>query len=237
MSNVKDPRDPKGSEKRAVSVFSSATFSMWDISDALRSLKVSHTIDPDEKTWKAKFVNMKREQPRSVHIAAGVATLRSESINFIVSSYGMLSTTNIPPLSGPDLISAIRTALLSDQTTCVQVQHMSPVDYINHVAKPSLLNKLLTEVQHIQPYALRKQTQALIVEYFNSRVSERVINTFLSKTLRLERLKPLIADGKPLRAAVEMLKNMDAETVALQTGVPSFDIQYFHNAGKPKVKK
>ena len=220
-----------------ISVFSSASHSAWEISDALRALKVSHTIDPDDKTKKVRLINMKREQPRLVHIAGGVATLRSQATNFIVGSYGMLSTTNIPRLAGQDLTEALKAALQSDVLTQVVVSHMSPVDYINHVAKPSLLNKILTEVQGIQPYTLRKQTQTLIVDYFNSRVAERTLMRHLSKTLRLERLKPIIAEGGNLRAAVELLKTTDVETVALQTGVPTFDMQYFLNAGKPKAKK
>jgi len=221
-----------------LSVFSSSIFSVWDISDGLRRLKVSHTIDPETKGQKVLNVNLKRAQPRSVHITTSVAALRPGSINFIVGSYGMLSQTNIPQLIGPDLATALKTALLSHQTTKIKVSTMSPVDYINHVAKPSLLNKILTELQGIQPYnPLRKQTQALIIAYFNGRVAERTVMTFLSKTLRLERLKPLIVEGKTLRDAVEMMKTMDAETIALQTGVPAFDIQYFHNAGKPKPEK
>lgn len=220
-------------------VWSSSAYSTWDISDVLRKLRVTHTIDPDEKTKSCLLVNMKRDQPRAVHISTSVQTLRPEAVNFIVAAYGMLSMTNIPALNGPDLMTAVRASLVSDIVTLVNVRTMSPVDYINYVAKPSLLNKILTELQGIQPYnPLRQDTKAIIVQYFNGRVSEKAIMTFLSKTLRLERMKPLIKEGRDLRAAVELVsKGGDAEVISLQTGVPAFDIQYFFSAGKPKVKK
>lgn len=221
------------------SVFSSTVFSAFDLSETLRSLKVTHTIDSPTKGVKARRVNMKQPQPRDVHICYTLKGLRPRAINFIVGSHGMLSMTNVPALSGPDLVTALMTALLSEAETRIEVSHMSPVDYINHVAKPSLLNKILTAVQHVSPYTFRKEVQAMIVDYFNSRCSERTLLRFLARNMKLEaKLTPIIKDGHELRRAVQLLKEGgDPEVVSMQTGVPAFDMQYFLNAGKPKVKK
>lgn len=223
-----------------VAVWGSVAHSEWDISDALRELRVSHTVDPRDKTKACQIVSVGYPQPKHVHVTTTLKTMMPQAVNFIVASYGALGDTNIPNLpftSARGLGEALKVALLSAQTTSIRVTKLSPVDYINQIAKPSLLNKIQTEILRIQPYALRKEVQAMMLDYFNSRIAKKTIISFLNRSLRLERLRDTILLGDDLRAAVALLSQMDAEAVQGQTGVPSFDIMYLLSAGNPKVKK
>lgn len=231
--------DKKTKSKRVmITVWGSSVHSAWEVSDALRALKVTHTVDPQDKTSKVRRINMKRPQPKLVHVTSSLKGLRPNSVNFIVGSHSMLMQTNIPSLRGGiELDDAIRWALTTEHQVSVQSHAMSVVDFINHVAKPSLLNKIETEIHRIQPYALRKEVRALMLDFFNSRASDRAVSLFLSKSLRFEHLKSIILSGTDLKAAVARKKlGEDAELIAAETGVPAFDIMYLFNAGNPKIK-
>lgn len=223
-----------------IAVWGSVAHSEWDISDALRELHVSHTVDPRDKTKACQIVNVGYPQPKHVHVTTTLKTVMPQAVNFIVASYGALSDTNIPNLPFArerGLEDALKIALRSLQTTSVKVTKLTHVDYINQIAKPSLLNKIQTEILRIQPYSLRKEVQALTLDYFNSKIAKKTIMSFLNRSLRLEKLRNVINLGDDLRAAVSLLSNMDAEAIQIQTGVPSFDIMYLYSAGHPKVKK
>lgn len=217
-------------EGQAIAVWSSPVYSRWELSDGLRQLRVTHTIDPEDKMCRARRINMKRSQPREVHIAGSISGLRPNAINFIVASYGLLSHTNIPSIQGTDLDQALRLALLSDRVTKVKVLKLGPVDFMNLIAKPSLLNEIQTEIHRIQPYSLRKETNSMVIRYFNSKIGKRQLVQFLNRSLKLDRLKQAVLKGDNLRAAVAQLPSMDAETIALQMDVPAFDIVYLSKA-------
>lgn len=227
-------------QKIKIAIWASSAYSEWDISDTLRGLCVTHTVDPRDQTKACKLVNMRMDQPKEVHITTCLKTVRPQAVNFIVASYGELAATNIPILpfvNSNTLEESLKTALLSDTQVVMKVQKFSSVDYINYVAKPSLLNKIQTELLRIQPYSLRVEARDAVLAYFNSRMSKRTVVSFLNKNLRLERLKDAILLGDDLKAAVALLVELsDVEVVATRTGVPAFDIMYLTNAGKLKAK-
>jgi hypothetical protein len=223
-----------------IAIWSSSAYSEWDISDALASLRVTHTLDPRDKTKPTRTIDMGQPQPRQVHVTHTLKTVKPHAVNFIVASYGALSVTNIPSLpfsASAGLNEALKIALMSPQLTGVKVSKLTPVDYINTIAKPSLLNKIQTELLRIQPYSLRKEAVAHVLGYFNSRISRRTMMSFLNTNLRLDKLKEVVLMGDELKAAVAMLATHDAETIQSMTGVPSFDIMYLSSAGKGKAKK
>jgi hypothetical protein len=104
------------------------------------------------------------------------------------------------------------------------------------VAKPSLLNFIQTEMYKINPYALRKQTQAMILQFFNSQVATTTMIRFLQRSLKQDTLIPLIYQGVPLREAVARLKNETIEDVAKTSGYSTFELLYLSKVRKDKPK-
>lgn len=213
--------------------------SPWELSDALRRLRVTHTLDPIDKGAKTKRINLKRSQPLPVHVTTRLDKLRVGAVNFIVTSHSQLSGTNIPPLYRvrETLEEDLKAALTSARLVSLEMVAVSVVDYINMVAKPSLLNKIETQILSITPYALRKEAKVMVLDFFNGRASDRALSQFMSRSLRLEQLKSIVLQGKNLRAAVARKKaGGDAELIGAEMGVPAFDIMYLFNAGNPKPK-
>lgn len=216
--------------------FCTSAYSPLEISISLRRLNVSHTRSINGESRK---INRKLSQPMPVHVSDYVTDLRPKTVNFIVAAKAELSLTNYVDLStlkdrGSDLDSLLAYALTNLRWVVPSVQILSPMDYVNQVAKPSLLNKIQTEVYKIQPYALRKQTQALILDYLNSRVSDRQIKQAMSNNLKLELILPMVLEAKSLRDAVARLKigKETVEEVALATGHPTFELLYISKERK-----
>lgn len=214
-------------------VFATPVYSAWEISDALSQLRVSHSILV-KKTTPPLVRNLSRPQPKWVHVSASVYDLRRGSVNFITASYAELSLTNYPRFpESMDLDAGLRHMLQNPVLTAPSVTKMRPIDYVNQVSKPSLLNNIQTQVYKIQPYSLRKETQAMILDFFGSKISKKTMVYALRRSFKTAGLIPLMEQGLALRDAVARLKSESVEAVAQDTGIPTFDLLYLSKVRKP----
>jgi hypothetical protein len=223
------------SEESAI-VFATPVYSLWQLSDALGQLRVSHSVYTQRKTQPPLVRNLRRPQPKWVHVTSDVRDIKSRSVNFITASYAELSLTNYPKLREDlgDLDSALRHALNNLVSIVPRVDTKQPMDYVNEVSKPSLLNSIQTQIYKIQPYSLRKETQALVLGYFASTISRNKVVRALERSFKTAGLIPLMDEGYGLRAAVARLKQEPLEVVAEQTDISTFDLLYLSKVRKAK---
>ena len=217
--------------KSKCSVYCTSWYSPLEISHTLSKLSVSHTINVGRKI---RFVNRKREQPLAVHVTQDVKDTR-KGVNFIVAAAAELELTNYSALPADmPLIDTLLDALIEAKMIIPKVVRRTSMDYVNLVAKPSLLNKIQTEIYRIQPYQLHKQTQLIVLDYFNSRVSVRQLKTLLADNLKHAALLQLLLKATSLRDAVARLKKESLEDVAATSGHPTFELLYISKERKAK---
>jgi hypothetical protein len=173
---------------------------------------------------------MKRAQPRWVRIINDLTKAKAEDYNIFCASMSELELTNIPLIPKLELNLALQSVLQSEKLTKVDQRKLNPLDYVDLVAKPSLLNKIQTEVYKIQPYSLRKQVQSSILGFFNSTMSEHKLLNFLKRSYKTEGLIELIKQGHNLRDAVTRLRNgyESVEVIATDTNIPTFELLYLN---------
>lgn len=213
------------------SVYCTAWYSPLEISHTLAKLSVTHTLNVDREL---RLIDRKKAQPLAVHVTQDIKDTR-KAVNFIVASAAELELTNYLPLPlDLSLKEAIKGALLEAKKIVPHVSRRSSMDYVNLVAKPSLLNKIQTEVYRIQPYPLRKQTQLIVLDYFNSKISVRRLKSILSDNLKHETLLPLLISATSLRDAVARLKSETVEEVSASSGHPTFELLYLSKERKAK---
>jgi hypothetical protein len=173
------------------------------------------------------------DQPMPVHVSDSVKDYRAKTVNFIVASLAELSLTNFTSLQIEDnLLSSLKAALTKPVFIKPTFKVLTSMDYVNQVAKPSLLNKIQTEIYKIQPYALRKQTQVIVLDYFNNRISQRQLKQMMSNNLKQEAILPLLMQAQSLRDAVARLGKETVEEVAASTGHPTFELLYLSKERK-----
>ncbi len=206
-------------------IWATADQSLWQISNTLRALNVSHTIESSERAGKLRTVALGHKQPRQVHLTTRPVFVTG-AINFISMPFALLADSNYPQMPSGDLKPVLMHCLMNAVRIEPEIKNMKAADYVMALARPSILNKIQTEVYRIQPYDLRKQVQSLIIKFFNGVISLRTMNQFLDRSIKTERLKPLINEGVPLRDAVLMMKHRTAEDIAAETGVQAFDLNY-----------
>lgn len=212
-------------------VWATSRYSLWDLSLALRTLNVTHTVE-SEYSRKIKRVNMRKPQPMAVHLTYKLDGFQSDAVNFISAAVGALVDTNFKSFPSPDLESSLKQILTTSVPIVPAIIKRDAANYVENLAKPSLLNTLQTEVNRIQPYDLRKKVQAKALDFFNSRISIRDMVLFLESSMKTERLLPLFRAGVPLRKAVAMLKISTVAEVESATGFSSFELLYLTKAGK-----
>jgi hypothetical protein len=165
----------------------------------------------------------------------------------MASSFSQLAETNIPLMRRPDQVLEgselefmLKECLTSTRLVSLETATTSVVDFIHMVAKPSLLNKIETEIHRISPYPFRKEVKKTILDYFNGRIGISVVSKLLRKSLKLDALHGFMwsNDAMLLKQGVEAVaQGQDPEAVGLRLNVPTFDILYLRNAGNPKPKK
>ena len=210
-------------------IFATSFYSLWDLSDALRQLKTSHHIFQKGKVSCHKYPGSNSEK---VRLAAGIDNWRGSSVNFIVASISEISLTNFPRLKGDQLLDVMKEALGSSLEVKPVVKEMAPDDYVNWLAKPSLLNKIQTELYKIQPYSAKKHTQGLILDFFNSKITLKNVVDSLQDNLKNESLIPLIREAVYMREAVARVGKEDITKISIETGVPTFELLYLTKAKK-----
>lgn len=220
-------------KSKEVAVWASPVFSLWQISSALKKLRVSHSIASKNK--KDIVVDLRYPQPSWVHLSSIPSGIQLESVNFIVSSYAELSRYNYPTLAYQKGVeNAVREALTNrSRVVPVTPPKMTALEYVNEISEPSLLNEIQGHVNKIQPYSLRKETQVLVLNYLNSVVSKRSMEETLRKSYKTEGLIVHLKNAELLRQSVARLKKESLEDVATSSGVPTFELLYLSKVRKP----
>jgi hypothetical protein len=127
---------------------------------------------------------------------------------------------------------AVLDALHQKETTVVSFKKPSAVYYIEAIASPSKLNHIQTEILKIQPYSLRKEAQALMLDFFNSKVSIADAKTAVKRSSKLTRVWVLMKTNFELREAVARLKKETPEEISADTGLSTFDILFISKERK-----
>jgi hypothetical protein len=217
-------------------VFCTSSYSPLEISISLRRLNISHSRNIGGAV---KRVDRKRDQPLSVHVTDILTDFKPNTVNFIVAAKAELGLTNFVDVATVsngegDLDRLLVRALTNPKLIVPKIKVLTPMDYVHQVAKPSLLNKIQTEIHKIQPYALRKQAQALVLDFLNNRISDRQLKQAMSDNLKLEILLPKVLEASSLRDAVKRLKagKETVEEVAISTGHPTFELLYISKERK-----
>lgn len=212
-------------------VWATAEHSLFELADTLDRLNVSYSV---KHAGKETIVNNGHSQPKWVHLSSDLKSIKKNSVNFISSSYAELSLTNYPLFGHqPNLYEHMKKMLVNPAgLEELIVRKMAAMDYVNSIAKPSLLNKIQTVIYKIQPYSLRKETQALVLDYFCSRISERKMLHTLRRSFKTAGLIPLIEQGSKMRNAVAQLGSSTVEIISEQTGIPTFELLYLSKQRK-----
>lgn len=212
-----------------VLVWGTSKYSLWELSQALRALRVSHSVDsPLQK--KRKQVRLGFAQPKTVHLTSNLDGLVLDAVNLVSAALGALVDTNFKPFPDSDLETALKQILVEGTGIVPKRVKRDAANYVENLAKPSLLNKMQTEINRIQPYDLRKQVQGWTLDYFNHRLSIRAMMRLLERSSKTERLKPMFKEGIALREAVGLLKTKPIEIVEKETGFSSFELLYLTKA-------
>ncbi len=209
-------------------IYGTSEHSIVEISYALSALRVSH--DMIFKSHSAR-VNRRKVQPKHVIVTDNSKGFKKGCVNFITAPSSALDLTNWPRLRGP-LVESLKRALTTQVSVVPSTKILSYLDYVNLVAKPSVLNLIQTEVYKINPYALRKQTHQIVLDYLNSKISKRNLKDMLSKNLKHEALLPLLISADSLRNAVAMIGKKTVEEIAAETGHPTFELLYLSKERK-----
>ena len=215
-----------------MAIWATTQYSTWQLSDALTQLRVSHSIKEGARS-PARVIDCKKAQPKWVHLTTNVKNFRRTSVNFITASHAELSYTNFPRLpTSDDFLEVLKYALQYPVSVVPEVKQLTNLDYVELVAKPSLLNNIQTLVYKIQPYALRKEVQKLILQYFNSQISLRGVEHNLKRSFKTVGLIPYLREGVGLKTAVARLKAETVEAVAADTGFETFELLYLSKERK-----
>ena len=209
-------------------IYGTHEYSVVEISYALSALRVSH--DVEFKSHSA-HVDRRKTQPKNVVVTDNPKGFKKGCVNFITAPGAALDLTNWPRLRGP-IREALKKALIAQVSVVPSTKILSYIDYVNLVAKPSVLNLIQTEVYKINPYALRKQTHQIVLDYLNSRISKRNLKDMLSKNLKHEALLPLLLSADSLRSAVAMVGKKTVEEIEAETGHPTFELLYLSKERK-----
>jgi hypothetical protein len=208
-------------------------YSAWEISQALVGLGIAHTVlgkGPGRKQQRA--VPGSATKASQIIVADHVGSTPPESITLVSACYGELSETNYQRFPDGPLVKTIPIVLRTKPSVVPRFLARGAMDYVNLISKPSVLNEIQGRIYKIQPYALRKETNTMVLAYFNSSVSERVMREQLARNMKTEALVPLLKNARHIRDAVKMLSVMSADEISATTGVPTFDLLYLSKVRK-----
>jgi hypothetical protein len=208
-------------------VYGTSTYSLYEISAALKKLRVSHTIVSGHKRME---VSLNRPQPKRVLLLENPAKVDPNAVNFIVASAAELSLTTCSRLRGLPIVDAVKDALLRDEVIHFDVSIWTAMDYVTTIAKPSKLNFIQTELLRIQPYSLRKEASGMMLKFFRGTASAKTVSQTMRKSSKLTKLWVLIQDYSELRDAVARLSSETPEQVSISTGIPTFELLYISRA-------
>ena len=233
-----------------VAAFGIAYHTPLQVSEALRSLRMSHTIAGGFRYLQMDVDGLARVQPvwPAVVDVKGVSRLyltRSPVVLFVCDSLAALMDTNVDRSFIDEAVSAVvkvKRALLSidfDAHWKFRRKEATVADYVAVASKPSFLSNIQTAIYKINPYALRKEVQNLAIQYLASNVGVTKLKSKLNSSVRLEPLAQLMLSPKAqdLKEAVRMYqRTQDVEVVAKDSGFATFELLYIVKSAEKQSK-
>jgi hypothetical protein len=218
-------------------------YSTIQVSECLRDLRLSHTIEGGLKHTVYTIDGLCKEQPvwpivvDSVKAISRLRTKMSHTVLFVCDSRAALATSNLSAALWPeqrspnfsaDLKLALTTARNRTEGWSLVNNEPTTLDYVNSATTPSFVNKCQDAIYKITPYALRKEVQQLLIAYLAGTASYTALNKRLKTSLKLQTLSDLMhtPKAKELRDAVALLSKSSVEEVAKKTGFQTFELLY-----------
>jgi len=239
--------------KKVINGFGVIDHSPIEVSEALVRMRVSHTIEGGYMRHMVRTLDgLCDYQPAwpvvidTLKAVPKVRTERDPMIYLICDSRAALANTNTDKLlwdtdngkGGFDhmLRVALNVSRLALPKWALQRNDPSIDDYVNASSKPSFMNNVQTAIYKISPYDFRKEVQGMVIMYLSSRTGPAKLKAKLRSSFKLDPLAELLSDprARALREACETLirTGMDAEVIAKNTGVASFDMLYLVNSSR-----
>lgn len=218
-------------------IWVTSKYSPLDIHHSLVGLNVSHSLVMASGT---RNHHISKVQPKWVYVVGGMIQKRNavlpNSVTFMVLPHSQLTYTNVPRFPRMDLEDALREMMLNPQPCVPRMEEPTIIQYVNMIAKPSPLNLIQTIVLSISPYDLRKKVNAMILDYFNSKVKYKAVVAALKDNYKTSDLVPILKkDGERMRLAVARSVKEDVKLVSAETGVATFDLNYLRRSDKEKT--
>lgn len=225
------------------------------VSDMLKRLKMSHTIEGGVRHISYTIDGLCKEQPvwpvviDRVKAIPKVRIQKDRMVYFVCDSRASLASTNgsqfLWPVASPHsmmlrvqdaLQMAHKVGLMNPIGWELHTSEPSISDYVNAASKPSFLNHIQTAVYKINPYALRKEVQALIILFLSGKIPASKLRAKLKSSFKFDDLTRLMNDPNvpKIREACELhlKRGLSIEAVEKQTGVATFELLYLVNSAR-----
>lgn len=210
---------------------------LQELSDVLTQLRVGHMIIDRNRR---ETVHAGHQQPAWPILLPNVGMIKRYRSNkkrqvlFVCDSLSALRTCNVDILKPDNMDLRVREALLYAIANPVVGwslvdKAMSFPEFVAYATKPSFLNDLQAEFYSINPYPLRVEVRALVLEHLANVVSRKKLLAKLDTSHKLGKLRLLADDPKceALRSAVARVQRGENEqTVAAATGFEPFELLY-----------
>lgn len=237
-----------------LSAYGLPDYSPIQVSDCLRSLRMSHTLEGGVKHAVCTVDGLCKEQPvwpivvDKVKALPKLRTRTERSVLFVCDAGSALATTNISNVLWPEqrsinILEDIKKALIAAHQCSTEWllinNEPTTLDYVKSASNPSFVNGCQDALYRITPYTLRKEVQQLMISYLAGTASYTALNRKLKTSLKLQTLSDLLhsAKAKELREAVGMLSRTSVEEVAKKTGFQSFELLYISRSNAKSISE
>lgn len=226
-----------------VAAFAVSGIAPMFISRALSRLTITHlTCGYDSSIFKYRTTRTKApcvEPPALPVICVGLDSIRKfkskyhRHVLFVCDSNEQLKHTNLKPLPGKEtdaLIERVKSGLLApwDSGLEITVDEPSLLEYVDKASKPSLLRDIQTLVYKINPYALRKDIQFVVMLYLSGKISRKAAFTEIALCSRSRELQELLQSpaSQILIKALKKAQDLPTQQVADEFGIDVFDLNF-----------
>lgn len=213
----------------ATQVWVTTKYSPARLTDALRQLNVQHSVEVTRTGPRRRASGCVKEGGQDkVHITRRLDDVRPGICNFIVCCHAEAVRIRAPKLPEKcSLLDAVRYALECEVEGGYQVDpETTPLQYVAAVSAPSLISEIQTHLLRVNPYALRKSAEALVIATLSGGVSTVEAKRRFRNNLRTASIADLLDKAAPLRKAVISSRSMGVEAAAELHQVPTFEINY-----------
>lgn len=187
--------------------------SLPELTYALTEMRKRHHIECSRPNIKAGDPNTK------IRVINHVKLAQPKRLNLILETRAFFELSNIK-------VMPLELAVKADFHIKPEVYKVDLLDYVDIVAKPSVLGEVLTATYKVNPYDVRKESVRAITLYIAGVKSKAATKKSLTLSLSQRPLLDLLESTDIYREAFSRLKNESVEEVALEYGLPEFDLNY-----------